>query len=79
MAYQQKENSGALFKNDRKKSAQQPDYTGKLNVHGAEFRLAWWIKNTGTKTFMSLKISPVEQGEQHVTDEAIASGNDWGV
>lgn len=36
MSYQQKENSGAIFKNDRKEKETHPDYTGIINVAGKD-------------------------------------------
>jgi uncharacterized protein (DUF736 family) len=53
----QRENSGVLFRNDRKQSENSPDYSGALNVGGTEFQLSGWIKTSknGTK-FMSLAI-----------------------
>ncbi len=57
MAYEQKENSGALFKNKRKESAKHPDYTGSVNVEGTEYRLAAWIKKGKKGAFMSLAVS----------------------
>jgi uncharacterized protein (DUF736 family) len=73
MAYS-KENSGALFKNDRKQSTKHPDYTGKLDVNGQSFRIAGWMKvsQTTQKPFMSLSISVDERGAQHVPDEDAA-------
>lgn len=51
-------NRGVLFKNDRKETDQQPDYTGKVNVQGEEKRLAGWIRQSKAgKTFLSLSIS----------------------
>lgn len=76
--FQHRENSGSLFKNDRKTSTKHPDYKGKLNVHGAMFAVAGWIKNTGGKSFMSLSISPIETGEQHVSDDDVQDQS-WGV
>ena len=37
-------NRGVLFKNDRKGTERQPDYTGKINIDGVEKRLAGWIQ-----------------------------------
>lgn len=53
------ENSGALFKNDKKLSEKHPDYKGTINVGGAEFWLSSWIKTSkaGTK-YMSLSLQP---------------------
>lgn len=37
MAQYDNTNSGALFKNDRRVTEKQPNYTGNLNVEGKEF------------------------------------------
>lgn len=52
-------NRGVLFREAEKKSDNHPDYTGKVNVAGQDFRLAGWIKEstrTGSK-FLSLAVS----------------------
>jgi uncharacterized protein (DUF736 family) len=41
-----KPNSGAIFKNDKKTSANQPDYRGKVNVNGKEMEIALWVKTS---------------------------------
>lgn len=48
---------GALFRNDRREG-NQPEYTGKINVGGTEYRLAAWVResNAGRKYF-SLAVS----------------------
>jgi hypothetical protein len=55
-------NSGALFKNDRKKEAKQPDYTGTLNVDGVEYWVSGWTKvsRRGDK-FLSLAVTVKDQ------------------
>lgn len=50
-------NSGALFKNDKDGNEKRPDYTGKLDVEGKEYRLAAWIRDGRRGKFMSLKLS----------------------
>lgn len=69
-------NSGALFKNSRKTSAKQPDYTGPINIEGAAYRMAGWIKTKaeGGSQYLSIKITPDEKGERHVTDEDAGYG-----
>jgi len=37
--FENKENYGALFKNDQKSKDNQPDYTGKVNVEGADYKI----------------------------------------
>ena len=41
-----KTNTGAIFKNDKKTSANQPDYRGKVNVNGKEMEVALWVKTS---------------------------------
>lgn len=46
MAYEPKDNSGSLFKNDRKEQPNHPDYKGSIMVNGVEYWLSAWIKTT---------------------------------
>ena len=39
-------NTGAIFKNDKKTSQNQPDYRGKVNVNGKEMEIALWVKTS---------------------------------
>ena len=50
-------NSGILFKNDKATKESSPQYTGKINVDGKDYRLACWIKEGKNGKFMSLKVS----------------------
>ena len=52
-------NTGALFKNDDKKTDKHPGYTGTINVDGKEYWLAGWVKESkaGQKYF-SLAVKP---------------------
>lgn len=43
-----KNNTGAIFKNDKKTSENQPDYKGKVNVNGADMEVALWVKESKT-------------------------------
>lgn len=51
--YEQKNNSGAIFKNDKKTNDSQPDYQGKIVVDNVERNVALWVKTSkaGTKYF----------------------------
>lgn len=53
MAYEQKNNSGSLFRNDKKLTEKQPDYNGTVKVEGKDYKLAAWIKESksGQKYF----------------------------
>lgn len=52
-----KDNSGVLFKNDKKESANQPDYKGNITVGGQEYWLSAWIKEGKSGKFMGLAVN----------------------
>ena len=51
-------NSGVLFKNDKKDTEKHPDYKGNIMVDGQEYWLSAWIKTGKTGKFMGLAVSP---------------------
>ena len=60
-----KNNSGAIFKNDKKTAETHPDYKGKVTVNGKEMEVALWLKTSqaGMKyfsaTFQEPYVKPV--------------------
>jgi hypothetical protein len=64
MAYEQRDNSGSLFKNSEKTSANPnwADYQGKIMVDGKLHYLSAWMKESaGGVKFMSLATKPVAE------------------
>jgi len=61
MAYEQKDLTGSLFKNDRKESDTHPDYKGSALLNGVEHWIDAWINTAkdGSK-YMSLKFKQKE-------------------
>lgn len=56
MAYEQKDLTGSLFKNDRKEKDTHADYRGSALIDGDEFWLDAWInKDRNGNSYMSLK------------------------
>lgn len=67
MAYQPKEGSGALFKNDKGDNPSRPDYRGDVMVGGVVYEVSGWIKplpSDASKRFMSLSAKPKKQQRQ---------------
>jgi hypothetical protein len=62
MAYEPKDMSGSLFKNDRKEADTHPDYKGSALIGGVDHWLDAWINTdrNGNK-YMSLKLKPKDQ------------------
>ena len=61
---EQKNNTGAIFKNDYKKTDSHPDYKGKALIDGVEKEVALWLNESksGVKYF-SAKFSKPYQAE----------------
>lgn len=57
---EQRDNSGVLFKNDRKSTTKHPDYRGEIVVEGRTYWLSAWIKDGKKGKFMSLALQPKE-------------------
>lgn len=66
-------NSGLLFPNDRKEKENQPDFTGKLDVNGKEYRLSGWKKKgkQSGKPFISVSISEPQVKQQNNDPEDV--------
>ena len=54
-----RDNSGALFRNQRKSSDKAPDYQGPCMVNGVALEVSGWIrKSKSGLTYMSLAFKP---------------------
>ena len=53
-----RDNSGVLFKSEKKDNERAPDYKGNIMVDGQEYWLSAWIKEGKTGKFMGLAVSP---------------------
>lgn len=61
MAYEQRDNSGSLFKNDNKEKDTHPDYKGTVVIDGKTYWISSWVKTSGDKKWMSLSFTPKDK------------------
>ena len=66
MAYELKEGSGAIFKNDKRGNEKAPDYNGNAMIDGKEVKIALWVREGSKGKFFSVKI-------EHAVKKAEAS------
>jgi hypothetical protein len=59
---EQKNNTGAIFKNNYKKTDSQPDYKGKALIDGVEKEIALWLNESksGVKYFSATFSKPYQ-------------------
>jgi hypothetical protein len=54
MAYEQRDNSGSIFVNDRKEKDTHPDRTGTAMIDGVMYYVSGWLKQSAKGQFLSL-------------------------
>ena len=62
--FEHKENTGSIFKNNRKEKDTHPDYKGQINVNGKLLDIALWVKEGSKGSFFSAKVSEPFTKEQ---------------
>ena len=63
MAYELKDNSGSIFKNEKREKDTHPHGTGKCLIGGVEYWVSAWTKEGNKGRFQSLSFKPVEHKE----------------
>lgn len=66
MSYEQRDNSGSLFRNDRKDSDKAPNSKGQATIGGKKYYVSGWTRRTKTgDPWISLAFEPVPNGDAH--------------
>lgn len=78
--FEQKDQSGALFRNERKEEgSNQPDYTGNGKVNGQEVAISAWLKTSkGGKKYLSLAFKEPWRGTKVAGDDDVPPGGGGG-
>jgi hypothetical protein len=69
MAYEKRDLSGTLFKNDRKEKETHADYRGEIRIDGRDYWLSCWIKDGQKGKFFSLS-AKLKDGTSARPDQA---------
>lgn len=58
---EKKDNSGALFTNNKREKETHPHYQGKATINGFEYYISSWVKDGTKGKYQSLSFKPVQQ------------------
>ena len=64
MAFEQRDNSGTLSRNDRKSQPNHPDHRGSCIIDGVEYWISAWVKDGRNGKFFSLAFQPKDEAPQ---------------
>lgn len=72
MAYEQRDNSGSIFKNDRKEKDTHPDRTGTAMIDGVMYYVSGWLKTSAKGQFLSLAFKRKEEQREQPPQQSIS-------
>ena len=77
MAYQHKDNSGSIFRNDKKEKDTHADYRGDGLIGGVSYWFDAWVNKTqdGSKQYLSLKFKAKEARPGDTPDAPAMGGS----
>lgn len=63
MAFEHKDNTGSLFRNDRREKETHPTHTGQGKIDGVDYWISAWVKEANGLKFFSMAFKP-KDGQQ---------------
>jgi hypothetical protein len=76
MAYETKDNSGSLFRNDKREKESHPHATGTAIIDGVAYWVSAWTKEGKNGKFQSLSFKRKEERAQEIRQEERGSFRD---
>ena len=58
---EKRDNSGALFTNDKREKETHPHYQGKATINGVDYYVSAWVKDGTKGKFQSLSFKSVQE------------------
>lgn len=75
MAYEPRDNSGTLFKNDRREKDTHPHATGTAIIDGVEYYVSAWTKEGRNGKFQSLAFKPKQERREQPQQQRMSYGD----
>jgi hypothetical protein len=80
MAYEQRDNTGTIFRNDRREKDSQPNARGTALIEGVEYEISAWTKQGQKGPFQSLSFKRKEQRQPEAAPRSSSKPvNSYGV
>jgi hypothetical protein len=76
MTYEQRDNTGVLFRNDTKGRDTDRDYGGSATIAGREYWISAWIKEGKSGKFLSFRFKPKHEEKTAAKASADVPMND---